>query len=64
MSNELFIDIHPKDGCHENRAQVGFTTDFIWDTSLTIFYQARGKKGSAGDWSNANAIGTVIGYSF
>lgn len=61
--NEFFLDLKPEDGYHENRGCAGFSTDFIWDSKLTTYYMSRNKK-SGGSWSNANILGTTLGFSF
>ena len=63
LSNEFFLDIEPNDGYHENRANLGFTTEFMWDSNLAIYYMCRAKK-NEGEWNSANVIGTTIGFSF
>jgi hypothetical protein len=63
ISNEFFLDLEPDSGFHENRASVGFSTDFIWGTKLSIYYMARGKK-AHGNWNNSNILGTTIDFSF
>ena len=63
ISNEFFLDLEPDGGYHENRASIGFSMDFIWDSKLTIYYMARGKK-EDGIWNNVNILGTTIGFSF
>jgi len=63
ISNEIFYDMDPKPGYHENRGSVGVSTDFIWGTKLTVYYMARTKK-SQGDWTNANVLGTTVAVSF
>lgn len=63
ISNEFFLDLEPNDGCHENRGSLGFSTGFIGDTKLTIYYMSRNKK-KDGSWYNANILGTTVGFSF
>lgn len=63
LSNEFFLDIEPDDGYHENRASLGFTTEFMWGSNLAIYYMYRAKK-NEGEWNSANVIGASIGFSF
>ena len=63
ISNEFFWDISPDDGYHENRASIGVSTSFFFDTKLTLYYMSRAKK-ELGSWKNANILGTFIDLSF
>jgi len=63
VSNEFFFDLEPTDGYHENRATVGFSTGFLCGSKLTLSYMSRTKKAN-GNWSNANVLGTSVGFSF
>ncbi len=63
VSNEFFVNLEPTDGYGENRATVGISTAFLWDSKLTISYMSRTKKAN-GNWSNANVLGSSIGLSF
>ena len=63
VSDELFLDLDPHSGFHENRASGGFSVDFIWGSTLSIYYMCRAKK-SKGEWTSANIIGTTVGFSF
>jgi len=61
--NELFFSLGSKGQYNENRANLGMSTDFLFDTKLTFYYMARTKK-SSGKWVNANVLGVNVGMSF
>jgi len=63
VSNEFFVNLEPTDGYSENRASVGISTAFLCGSKLTLSYMSRTKKAN-GNWSNANVLGTSIGFSF
>jgi len=63
VSNEFFFNLEPTDGYGENRAIVGISTAFLCGSKLTLSYMSRTKKAN-GNWSNANVLGTSIGFSF
>ncbi len=63
ISNEFFIDIDPRSGYHENRAIIGISTGFIWNSELSVYYMSRAKKSNR-NWNNANVLGTTLGISF
>lgn len=63
ISNEFFLNMNPTDGYSENRASIGISTDFIFDTTLTLYYMSGAKKAD-GNWTCANILGVSSGLSF
>ncbi len=61
--NEFFLDLEPESGYHENRASIGFKTNFVYISRLTVYYMARGKKNN-GSWNNTDVIGTTVSLYF